>query len=191
MILTKDFTAGLLILGLSYGVLMVYNMSSPFLIEKLMHFAPTVTGRCSMISGIAFLAGSMLSNILIAKRFLKKMLIAVIIQLILTGCFILITFNVHNLYSLIGYVIFVSSCAGFILNGTLAYCLTRFSQYGGTLSGLLGGAYIIFTSAFSFIIVKTIKIDTQSILGEGCEVLISVVLILLLMTKWNDLDRRD
>lgn len=82
------------------------------------------------------------------------------------------------------YVILLHSSAGFIFNGMLAYCLTRFSQYGGMASGLTGGGFVISTSAFSFIIVKAININSQAWLGTGYMILILAVLALILRTKW-------
>lgn len=184
MLSTWDFTAGLLVLGLTYGVLMIYNMSSPFLIEKLMHYPATVTGNCSMISGLALLAGNLLSKALISRPFFKKILAAAVIQLILSGCLMLLTLKIHNLYTLMAYVVLVHSAAGFLFNGMLSYCLTRFSQYGGMANGLTGGGFIISTSAFSFVLVKLININSQTWLGAAYSVFIIIVLILILRTKW-------
>jgi DHA1 family bicyclomycin/chloramphenicol resistance-like MFS transporter len=69
MLRTKDFIMGIAILGLSFSMLMVYAMASPFLIEKVLHFSPTVTGTCSLVSGIALLAGGLLSKALTRKPF--------------------------------------------------------------------------------------------------------------------------
>jgi MFS transporter, DHA1 family, multidrug resistance protein len=184
MISTWDFTAGLFVLGLSYGVLMIYNMSSPFLIEKVMHYPATVTGNCSMISGLAMLCGSLVSKAVLSRPFFKRMFAGAVVQFILSGCLILITLQVHNLYTLMAYVILLHSSAGFIFNGMLAYCLTRFSQYAGMAGGLTGGGFIISTSAFSFIVVKAININSQAWLGAGYMILILAVLALILRTKW-------
>ena len=82
------------------------------------------------------------------------------------------------------YVILLHSASGFIFNGMLAYCLTRFTQFGGLASGLTGGGYILSTSAFSYIVVKTIHIDSQVWLGAGYAVLVIAVLALIVRTKW-------
>ncbi len=184
MLGTWDFTSGLLILGLSYAVLMIYNMSSPFLIEEVMHYPATVTGNCSMISGLAMLGGSLLSKALIAKPFYKRLFTASVVQLTVSGVLILLTLQLHNLYTLMVYVVLLHSASGFIFNGMLAYCLTRFSQFGGMASGLTGGGYILSTSAFSYIVVKTIRIDSQVWLGAGYAILILAVLTLIIRTKW-------
>ncbi|GGM95861.1 Bcr/CflA family drug resistance efflux transporter [Dyadobacter beijingensis] len=184
MISTRDFTSGLLILGLSYAVLMIYNMSSPFLIEKVMHYPATVTGNASMVSGLAMLSGSLLSKSLISKPFYKKIFTAAVAQLVVSGLLILLTLQVHNLYTLMAYVVLLHAASGFIFNGMLAYCLTRFTQFGGLASGLTGGGYILSTSAFSYLVVKTIHIETQAWLGAGYAVLVVAVLALIIRTKW-------
>lgn len=184
MLGTWDFTSGLLILGLSYAVLMIYNMSSPFLIEEVMHYPATVTGNCSMISGLAMLGGSLLSKALISKPFYQRLFTAAVAQLAVSGVLILLTLQYHNLYTLMVYVILLHSASGFIFNGMLAYCLTRFSKFGGLASGLTGGGYILSTSAFSYVVVKAIHIDSQVWLGAGYAVLILAVLVLIIRTKW-------
>lgn len=184
MLGTWDFTSGLLILGLSYAVLMIYNMSSPFLIEEVMHYPATVTGNCSMISGLAMLGGSLLSKALISKPFYKRLFTAAIAQLTVSGALILLTLQYHNLYTLMIYVVLLHSASGFVFNGMLAYCLTRFSQFGGLASGLTGGGYILSTSAFSYLVVKAIRIDSQVWLGAGYAVLILAVLTLIIRTRW-------
>lgn len=185
MIKTKDFTAGLLMLGLAYGTLLVYNMSSPFIIEKVMHYPPTVTGNFALASGIAMLAGGILSKIFISKPFKKKILIMVTIQLITVSAMILVTIQTHNLFTLLGYVLFLHTLSGFIFNTILSYCLTRFSTNAAIASGLAGGGYIIFTSAFSYGVVSILTIQNQFMLGIGYLLLIIVMLLIFTNVKWQ------
>ena len=130
------------------------------------------------------LGGSLLSKALISRPFYKRLFTAAVVQLAVSGALILLTLQYHNLYTLIVYVILLHSASGFIFNGMLAYCLTRFSQFGGLASGLTGGGYILSTSVFSYIVVKTIRIDSQVWLGAGYAVLILAVLTLIIRTKW-------
>lgn len=184
MLRATDFSAGLLILGLSYGMLMVYNMASPFIIEKLLHYPPTVTGNCSLISGLSVLAGGMISKIFISRPLFKKMLLSIGLQIIVVSVLMVVTSYVQSLFTLMAYVILLHALAGFIFNGMLAYCLTRFSQHGGLANGLAGGGYIIFTSALSYGVVSSITITSQLWLGVAYSVLIMLVLLLILRVKW-------
>ncbi|WP_315823562.1 hypothetical protein [Paraflavitalea speifideaquila] len=72
MLKAKDFTAGLVILGLSYAMILIYGMGSPFLIEQRMQYPPTVTGYCALFSGVSVLIGGSLSRMLIKQAFLKN-----------------------------------------------------------------------------------------------------------------------
>ena len=186
MLRATDFTAGMLILGLSYGMLMVYNMASPFIIEKLLHYSPTVTGNCSLVSGLSVLAGGTLSRIFISRPLFKKMLFSIGLQIITVAVMIMITSHIQNLYTLMAYVILLHALAGFIFNGMLAYCLTRFSHHGGLASGLAGGGYITFTSTLSYAVVSSISITSQLWLGVAYSILIAGVLVLLLRVNWKD-----
>ncbi len=185
MLKTADFTAGILILGISYGILMVYNMASPFLIQRLLHFSPTVSGDCALLSGLCMLSGGLLSKAYISYPLKRKMIYAVSAQLFAAIILIICTTQLQNIYTLIAYIIFVHVPVGFIFNGTLAYCLTRFPNHGGMASGLAGGGYIIFTSLFSYGVVNTLTIKSQVLLGIGYLTLIVIIFALLLFTKWK------
>lgn len=185
MLSTKDFTLGMTVLALVYSMLLVYGMASPFLIERLMHYPATVTGNASLTSGLAVLAGGVLSKRLITKPFVKKILIASVVQVIAVMALILLTFRVANIYTLLAYVIILHSASGFIFNTVLSYLLTSFTNYGGKASGLAGGGYIIFTSAFSYLVVSSLSIKSQVLLGSSYFLLAIVVLVIIATTHWR------
>ncbi|WP_219225534.1 MFS transporter [Pedobacter antarcticus] len=183
MIQTKDFIVCLMILGLSYSMLMVYNMASPFIIETVMHYSPKMTGNFALLSGVAMLLGGILSKTLIAKPFFKKVLFAFIIQFGAAGALIILTSQIANLYTLLAYIMLLHTATGFIFNNILSYCLTRFPKNGGKASGLTGGGYTIFTSAFSYALVSLVKIESQVVLGLSYGILIISTLILFVFIK--------
>lgn len=184
MIKTKDFILGMIVLALSYSMMLVYGMASPFLIENVMHFPPTTTGNASLISGVAVLSGGLLAKYFITRSFLKKIIVAIIIQLVAAVGLTLFTFYFHNLFTLIAYVVILHTAVGFIFNTMFSYCLTRFTSNGGKASGLAGGGYIIFTSAFSYGIVSTLSIKSQVWLGVSYCILGIAILIIIIRTKW-------
>lgn len=186
MIKARDFLAGIMILALAYSMLLVYNMASPFIIEQVLHYPATVTGNCSLLSGVAMLTGGLLSKYFITKPFSRKIRTVLALQLAAAVVLICLTAYVHNLYTLIAYVMIVHALVGFVFNTLLSYCLTRFTQHGGKASGLAGGGYIIFTSAFSFIMVSTLTIQSQVWLGVSYGILIVAILTVFLVTKWQE-----
>ena len=55
MLATPSFTLGLFMLGLSYSMIMVFNMTGPFIIEHHLSFSPVIAGYCSLILGTAWM----------------------------------------------------------------------------------------------------------------------------------------
>jgi MFS family permease len=185
MIKTPDFTAGIVILGLSYAMLLVYGMCSPFLIEERLGFSAAVTGYCSLFSGVAVFIGGSVSRMLIKKPFLKKLLMASTFQLITVAVLIPVALYFQHIVTLMLFVFLLHSLAGFIFNNLMSYCLTRFPQFAGKASGLAGGGFSVVTAVFSSVLANTITITTQAMLGVAYGVLTLGVMLLLLKTKWQ------
>lgn len=139
MIKTADFTAGMVILGLAYAMILLYGMASPFLIEQRLHLSPKVTGYCALFSGVSVLIGGSLSRILIQKPFIKKLILASSLQLIAVAMLIFLTFHYQSLPTLLLYVFLLHSTGGFIFNNLMSYTLIRFPEYAGKAAGLVGG----------------------------------------------------
>lgn len=184
MVKTPDFTAGMIILGLAYAMILLYGMASPFLIEKRLHFSPHVTGYCALFSGVSVMVGGSLSRMLIAKPFVKKLLFASILQLVTVALLIALTSFYQSLPTLLLYVFLVHSTGGFIFNNLMSYCLIRFPQYAGKAAGLVGGGFSVVTSILSSLLVNFLSITNQTVLGIGYGVLVVGVLFTIIRTKW-------
>jgi DHA1 family bicyclomycin/chloramphenicol resistance-like MFS transporter len=184
MLKTTDFTIGMIILGLAYAMVLLYGMSSPFLIEKRLHLSPHVTGYCALFSGVSVMIGGSLSRMLISKPFVKKLVYASALQLITVGLLITLTFFYQQLPSLLLYVFLLHSTAGFIFNNLMSYCLVRFPEYAGKAAGLVGGGFSVVTSILSAFLVNTFSITNQTVLGLGYAVLSVGILALIIKTKW-------
>ena len=184
MIKTPDFTAGMIILGLAYAMILLYGMASPFLIESRLHLSPHVTGYCALFSGVSVMVGGTLSRMLIAKPFVKKLLFASVLQLVTVALLITLTSFYQSLPTLLLYVFLVHSTGGFIFNNLMSYCLIRFPQYAGKAAGLVGGGFSVVTSILSSLLVNFLSITNQTVLGIGYGVLVVGVLFTIIRTKW-------
>lgn len=184
MVKTADFTAGMTILGLAYAMILLYGMASPFLIEHRLHLSPTVTGYCALFSGVSVMIGGTLSRILIRKPLVKKLILASSLQLVTVALLITLTFYYQSLPTLLLYVFLLHSTGGFIFNNLMSYCLIRFPEYAGKAAGLVGGGFSVVTSILSSLLVNTLNITDQTILGVGYAVLAVGVLVLIVKTKW-------
>lgn len=184
MLKTKDFTSGLIVLGLVYAMVLVYGMASPFLIENRLHFSPSVTGYASLFSGVSVFIGGSLSRALITQPFFKKLVIANGIQIVSVLALFAVTSVYQNLFTMLLLVFLLHSTGGFIFNNLLSYCLIRFPQYAGKASGLVGGGFSVVTSVFSSLLVNGIFINSQVWLAVSYGVLALGVGVLLVSTKW-------
>jgi MFS family permease len=184
MVKTPDFTAGMIILGLAYAMILLYGMASPFLIEQRLHLNPHVTGYCALFSGVSVMIGGTLSRMLIAKPFVKKLIFASVLQLAAVAVLIILTSFYQSLPTLLLYVFLVHSTGGFIFNNLMSYCLIRFPQYAGKAAGLVGGGFSVVTSILSSVLVNFLSITNQTVLGIGYGVLVVGVLFTIIRTKW-------
>jgi MFS transporter, DHA1 family, multidrug resistance protein len=164
---TKDFTVGLFILALSYALVLVYNLVAPFIIEHVFHYSPVVTGYCSLLSGIFLMAGGITSKILIKRDLLKKIWIAIALQLIFATAMIGVNLYTANIFTLILFASVIHMMDGFMYNTFLSYCLSRFSKNAGMTSGLAGGGSWFITSIIAYSIVNTVLIKTSVLLGAA------------------------
>jgi hypothetical protein len=160
-------------------------MAGPFLIERVLHYPATMTGNCSLISGIAVLAGGLASKALIRKPFLKKVVPAAILQIIFAAGIGLLTIRISNLYTLLAYIVVIHLLAAFVFNNLFSYCLILFSQNAGKATGLVGGGSSMLTSAFSYGLVGFLNIRSLPVLGVGYGLLAAGILLLLVTTRWN------
>lgn len=181
MMKTSDFSLGLVLIALCYSMVIVYGMTSPFIIEHVYEFSPVVTGYCSLLSGLSLMLGGIISKSLIKKPFNQKIVTAISIQLLAIVGMISISAHFPNLYTLMVFTIIIHMASGFIFNNVFAYCLGRFSKNAGIASGITGGSLYVITSILSYGIGNAIAIRTQTVLAEAYLVLAIVLVIVFLL----------
>jgi len=185
MLKTPDFTSGIIVLGLAYGMILLYGMCSPFLIERKLNFAATTTGYCALFSGVSVMIGGSVSRMLVSKPFARKLVLASAAQLLTVAVMIPLTMYYHNLFTLLTYVFLLHSTGGFIFNNLMSYCLIRFPQYAGKASGLTGGGFAVVTSILSSCMVNMLSITSQAMLGVAYGSIAVMVFVLIIKTKWK------
>ncbi len=153
MLRTVNFSLGIVMLGLSYAMVMLYNMTGPFIIEHHLHLTPVVAGYSSLILGLAWMVGGFVSKATINKPFLRKMITIVSLQLFFIGAMLICTNLVESLYVMVAFAFLVHVTAGFIFNNYFTFCLGLFPANAGSASGLTGGiTYIIVSFVCSWVL---------------------------------------
>jgi DHA1 family bicyclomycin/chloramphenicol resistance-like MFS transporter len=176
MLRSGDFTLGLVILALSYSMLVVFGMTSPFIIEHVFNFSPVVSGYCALLSGVSLMVGGIISKALIKKPLNAKVGVAVSLQIVFALLMIATTRLWSSIYTLMAFVVGIHLLAGFIFNSIFAYCLGRFTKNAGVASGITGGGLYIITSFFSYSIASSMHITAPALLGVAY-LLLAVLLL--------------
>jgi len=170
MVRTADYILALVINSLSYGMLLVFGMSSPFIIEQVFHYSPVVTGYGALVSGVALMAGGIISKSMITRPLERKVPTAISVQ-------VLFALGMVGFFAWIGgaggsmivpMMIFVAGIhllAGFLFNNLFSYSLGRFTQNGGIVSGLTGGGNYMMSSVISYGTVGLLAIKSPVMLG--------------------------
>ena len=165
---TKDFALGLVILGLNYGMVLLFGMASPFIIEHQWHQTPVVTGYCALLSGVAMMMGGIISRSMLRVPLEKKLPIALAIQLA-SGAFAttISLLGLANIYVMMSFVILQHGVAGYMFNNLFAFSLGRFSRNAGIVAGMTGGASYIISSFSSYGTVSFLAVTNQKLLAAA------------------------
>jgi len=161
MATTPSFTLGLIMLGLAYSMVMVYNLTGPFIIQH--HFASSavVAGYCSLILGFAWMLGGFIGKATIHRPFLRKITLNLLLQIILTAVMIASITLLENLYSMVFFAFLIHTSAGYTFNNYFTANLSQFPENAGIASGLVGGVTFIIVSFLSYSVVSFIPASDE------------------------------
>jgi DHA1 family bicyclomycin/chloramphenicol resistance-like MFS transporter len=185
MLQKKDFRYGLMMLGVSYGTVMFYGLTGPFILEHELGYSSIVTGYVSLGLGFAWMTGGFIGKALINTPLLPKLRKANYIQFALVFTMIATTPFLSNLFTITLFAFLIHIAAGFTFSIYFPYCLSRFPQYAATAGGLTGGITYVLTSFFSYGTAYLIQAKTQLGLGQGYLVLVSVGFVILMVIGRN------
>jgi MFS family permease len=164
---SRDFIAGITLLGISYAMIMLFSLAGAFIIEHTMGYSPVVAGYVSLILGGAWMCGGFAGKALIYKKFLVKNKTAYLLQILLIIAMIASASLGSNILSLVSFAFLIHITAGFIFNNYFTYCLNRFPQFAGVAGGLTGGLAYSLTAILSYGLIAVIKPETQLMVGAG------------------------
>lgn len=177
MIGTPSFTLGIVMLGYAYGMVMIYNMTGPFIIEHQLGLSPVVAGYSSLILGAAVMVGGLSGKATLHQPFYRKLTINLVLQfLFLIAMFISISGST-KLYSLIFFAFLIHATSGYTFNTFFTYCLSRFPKNAGIAGGLTGGINYVVVSFLSYGVIAMIpaKDSFNLALSYGILILLSLV----------------
>ena len=152
MLRNKGFLSGILILGLAYSVVMVFNIAGPFVVEHHFDFSPVIIGYCTLILGISWMLGGIFSKKLVQYTFNRKILYFTAFQLLLILVLIGFSGFYDNLVLLMSFAFIIHICSGFVFTNYFTNNMLFFPSNAGISGGLMGGLLYIITSISSYAI---------------------------------------
>jgi len=187
MIKTPSFTLGIVMLGLAYCMVMVYNMTGPFIIEHELKFTPIIAGYSSLILGFAWMVGGFIGKATINKPFFKRLMMNSLIQMIFVMLMILSLNFISNLASLLFFAFIIHICAGFTFNNYFTFCLSKFPKNAGIAGGLTGGITYVIVSFLSYAVVNLFPAKDERNLSYSYLLMIALsVFVMFLIMKTKD-----
>lgn len=150
MIRTTPFTLGMVMLGLAYAMVMVYNMTGPFIIEHHLHLSPVTAGYSSLFLGFAWMAGGFIGRATIRYPFFRKLAYNSILQLLFALTMLIVIPHAGSLYTILFFAFIIHVCAGYTFNNFFTFCLSSFPRNAGIASGLTGGTNYMVVSLLSY-----------------------------------------
>lgn len=183
MLTHLPFVLGISLLGLSYAMVMVANMTAPFIIERHLHFDAVTTGYASLILGFAWMVGGFISKAVIKAPFFRKLAVNIGLQALMVIAMLVFVRAFDNIFVLVGFAFAVHVGAGFTFNNYMTFSMTRFPQNAGIASGLIGGFTFLLVSAFSYGIISLLPARDGVHLGLSYGILSLLVIAVVILAK--------
>ncbi|KLT65860.1 MFS transporter [Pedobacter sp. BMA] len=189
MVKTTSFTLGIVMLGLAYCMVMVYNMTGPFIIEHHLNLSPVIAGYSSLVLGFAWMVGGFIGKATINRPFFKRLAINSLFQLLFVILMILSLNFISNLFSLIFFAFIIHIGAGYTFNNYFTFCLSKFPKNAGIAGGLTGGITYVIVSFLSYGVVNFFPAKDERNLSFSYLVMIllsGLVMLLIMRTRGKE-----
>lgn len=150
----KSFIAIVILMGLAYSLVVVFNTMGPFLIQSKFQYSPVFFGRLALCLGTMFLFSTFFCRYLLKKFPVKKLFFLVInLSLAITCMLFVITFFLKDsivLTALASAGMFFT--CGFLFPMSMGQGLSLFRHIAGTASATMYLVNISLTSLLSLIV---------------------------------------
>jgi multidrug resistance protein len=191
MLSTASFSLGVVMLGLAYCMVMIYNMTGPFIIEYHLQLSPVIAGYSSLVLGFAWMVGGFIGKATINRPFHKKLAINLFLQLLFVLLMLFSLQWISNLYSMVIFAFLIHIGAGYTFNNYFTYCLGKFPKNAGIAGGLTGGITYVIVSFLSYGIVNIIPAKDERNLSWSYLILILlsgvVMFVIFRIKNWKGL----
>lgn len=150
----RVFLALVILMGLAYSLIIVFNTAGPFLIQAQFHYSPVFFGHLALCLGLVFLLATVCCRFFL-KRFKTEQLFLVIINLLVVIAFFLVIISYFfakeiSLIAVGSALMFFGT--GFIFPMAMGKGMSLFRHIAGTASAVMYLINILLTSLASFLV---------------------------------------
>lgn len=184
MLQNKRFILGILVLGFSYSIVMLFNITGPFIIENTFHFSSVTIGYCTLILGFSWMIGGFITKKRMHLDFVPRVIAPVLLQASLIIALMMVGIFQQNLYIMLGFAFFIHTISGVLFTSFFTTSMLFFPKHAGTAGGLMGGMVYIVTSLSNFIVAISGKVTTQNGLAWRYFIF-STFLTLIMLFMWK------
>lgn len=161
IVMHRHFIVGFCVIALSYGMMAVFNVIGPFLIEVRLGYTASQFGHFVTLLGVAWFIGNMGNRVLLQYYDNPTILsVATIVTGLLTLS--MVVFTRHQALSLpivIGPVCLAFLCGGIMTPNGFALAMTSNPHMGGFVNAMQGCLFVI---AASMITQYAVTLDTHT-----------------------------
>lgn len=182
-VLTSRLFIGVIILmGLAYSILVVFNTLAPFFVQVRLHYSPLFFGRMALIMGISFLAGTFFCRRLLKQHTPESVLKwTVVVSLIVSLLGLLVSLlDDHNVWVLCLFSFILFFGVGIIYPTGIGKGMSMFRHVAGVGSAVMNMAVMLCTGMAAFL--TGFLTSTSSILIQASYV---VLMLLSLLVFWK------
>jgi len=184
MLQNKRFILGILVLGFSYSIVMLFNITGPFIIENTFHFSSVTIGYCTLMLGFSWMIGGFITKKCMHLDFVTRVIAPVLLQSSLIIALMVVGIFQQNLYIMVGFAFFIHTISGVLFTSFFTTSMLFFPKHAGTAGGLMGGMVYIVTSLSNIIVAISGKVTTQNGLAWRYFIF-SAFLIIIMLFMWK------
>ena len=184
MLQNKLFILGILVLGFSYSMVMLFNMAGPFIIENTFHFSSVTIGYCTLLLGFSWMIGGFITKKRMNLGFVPRVIAPALLQVSFIIALMAVGMFQQNLYIMVGFAFLIHTISGVLFTSFFTNSMLFFPKHAGTAGGLMGGMVYIVTSLSNFIVAIIGKVTTQNGLAWRYFIF-SILLTLIILYMWK------
>lgn len=193
-IITHRIFLGMVILmGITYSLLIVFNTLGPFLIQTSLGYSPVFFGQVALLMGLAFLAGTFLCRRLLQHLYPEAIFFYGIFFFTMVAAISVIAAFIYsnNIWAIILSTLFMFLCCGIIYPTAMGKGLSLFRHLAGSGSAIMNLINMSITS-FTAFIMSLIHINnaiTITYIYFGLMVIACVIYYFLIKNRISSSDK--